>query len=145
MISSQPLRFLAEAERPAKPATKARPSRGKGRRVEPVALTLGALGARYLAHLKDEGKSLGTITSYTMELATAARELGEETPVGALTAARVQAYFESDVVTKTRQGAPKAKPTVDKTRRVLRLALVWAAEEGLIEQAPIPEARTKES
>jgi hypothetical protein len=34
----------------------------------------------------------------------------------------------------------KAKPTVDKTRRVLRLALGWAAENGLIATPPLPAA-----
>jgi hypothetical protein len=33
----------------------------------------------------------------------------------------------------------KAKPTVDKTRCVLRLALVWAQDAGLIEKAPLSE------
>ena len=45
-------------------------------------------------------------------------------------------FFESDAVTKTRKGRAKAKPTVDKTRRVLRLALEWAAARKLIEAAP---------
>ena len=37
-------------------------------------------------------------------------------------------------------GKAKAEPTVLKTRRVLRLALVWAQEQGWIAEAPIPEA-----
>ncbi len=52
-------------------------------------------------------------------------------------------YFASDRVTKLRTGKPKAKPSVDKTRRVLRLALVWAAEKKLIKAAPIPVPAAK--
>jgi hypothetical protein len=48
-------------------------------------------------------------------------------------------YFVSVRVTKTRTGVLKANPTVDKTRRVLRLALQWAQETGLIAAAPLPE------
>jgi hypothetical protein len=39
----------------------------------------------------------------------------------------------------TRTGVAKAAPTFKKTRRVLRLALVWAQEAGLVEKAPLPE------
>ena len=56
-----------------------------------------------------------------------------------LTPARVLAYFTSDRVMKTKAGVAKARPTFLKTQRVLRLALVWAQEAGLIERAPLPE------
>ena len=36
---------------------------------------------------------------------------------------------------------PKAKPSIDKTRRVLRLALCWAVEQGWLEKAPLPETK----
>ena len=42
-------------------------------------------------------------------------------------------------MTKTRTGVEKAKPTIDKSRRVLRMALVWAEAQGLVAKAPIPE------
>jgi hypothetical protein len=48
-------------------------------------------------------------------------------------------YFNSDRVMKTRTGVAKARPTFLKAQRVLRLALVWAADAGLIEKAPLPE------
>jgi hypothetical protein len=40
---------------------------------------------------------------------------------------------------RTKSGVEKAPPTFKKTRRVLRLALVWAQDAGLIETAPLPE------
>jgi hypothetical protein len=40
---------------------------------------------------------------------------------------------------KTRTGVAKARPTFLKTQRVLRLALVWAQDAGIIEKAPLPE------
>jgi hypothetical protein len=48
-------------------------------------------------------------------------------------------FSASGRVTKTRTGAWKSKATVDKTRRVLRSALVWAQETELIAKAPLPE------
>ncbi len=107
-----------------------------------VELTLAALAEGYLHALEDSGAGNGTIASYGMELKTAVRELGSETPVSTLTDDRVAEYFKSDAVMKTRNGKPKAPPTFLKTQRVLRQALVWAATEKLIERAPIPEATT---
>jgi hypothetical protein len=102
-------------------------------------ITLEDLAAKYLQHLEDAGKSSGTLFSYKLELITALDELGKETKLVDLTPTRVLEFFVSDRVTRTRSGVQKAKPTVDKTRRVLRLALVWAQDAGLIEKAPLPE------
>ena len=102
-------------------------------------LTMQALSDGYIASLRDAGKSLGTQFSYSIDIAVAVRHFGAETEVSTLTSRKVQNYFESDAVTMTKNGKGKAKPGIDKTRRVLRLALVWAAEQGLIAEAPIPE------
>ena len=118
----------AEAAPPVKPAA-------KGRKGD---ATLGEVTAGYLRHLESEGKSPGTQFSYSMDLKAATAVLGEDTPVSTLTPAKVQAFFESDGVTKKRNGKKKSSITIAKTCRVLRLALVWAAEKGMIEKAPIP-------
>jgi hypothetical protein len=69
----------------------------------------------------------------------ACKELGAETQISQLTPEQVQAYFDSKPVTKLRSGKKKSQLSVDKTRRVLRLALVWAVEKKWIESAPIPK------
>ncbi len=101
--------------------------------------TLADIAAGYLAHMEEAGKSDGTISSYRVELKTATSELGETTPVADITVERVQEFFNSARVTKLRSGKSKARPSIDKTRRVLRLALVWAAERGIVATTPIPE------
>ena len=116
------------------------PAATKKRGASPSGLTMASLADRYIASLRDAGKGLGTQFSYQIDLAVAVRHFGADTDVATLTARKVENYFESDAVTKTRTGKPKAKPGIDKTRRVLRLALVWAAEQGLIAEAPIPES-----
>jgi len=90
--------------------------------------------------METEGRSEGTTASYRMELKTAMTELGETTPLVELRPPKVMAYFDSARVTKLRSGKPKAKPSIEKTRRVLRLALVWAADRGIIDWFPRPEA-----
>ena len=102
-------------------------------------VTLADIAAGYLAHMESEGKSDGTISSYRMELKTAGAELGDETPIADLTPDRVQAFFNSKRVTKLRSGKNKSQLSIDKTRRVLRLALCWAAERGIVAKAPLPE------
>ena len=101
--------------------------------------TLAAVAEADLAALEQAGKSESTACSYRQDLRVALGELGAETKVGELTPERIAAYFDSPAVTETRAGKKKAKPTVAKTRRVLRLALVWAAETGLIDHAPLPQ------
>ena len=124
----------------------AAPRNGKGKKKATAptgTATLADLAAAYLAHMEEAGKSDGTISSYRMELKTAAAELGEDTPIADLTPERVQEFFDCKRVTKLRSGKAKSQLSIDKTRRVLRLALVWAAERGIIAKAPIPEAEAK--
>jgi len=109
--------------------------------------TLGELVEAYLAHLRADGKSPGTLFSYGIELRCALVELGVECQLGQLTPERIEAYYACDRVTKTRDGRPKSVAGVAKTRRVLRLALQWAAEEARAcreaerERTPAPKRR----
>ena len=119
-----------------KPAPK---KKGKKAKAPTTDVTLEDLAAKYLAHLEIAGKSNGTLFSYKLELVTALDELGRATKLADLTPTRVLEFFVSDRVMRTKSGVEKAPPTFKKTRRVLRLALVWAAESGLIEKAPLPE------
>jgi hypothetical protein len=102
-------------------------------------ITLEHLAARYLAHMEEIGKSNGTCFSYRLELTTALDELGKDTKLTDLTPARVLEFNTCDRVMKTRTGVAKARPTFLKTQRVLRLALQWAQDSGLIGAAPLPE------
>jgi hypothetical protein len=102
-------------------------------------LTLRDLSGRYIEHLKEGGWSQGTAFSYSMELQLAQSELGADTRVAEITPEQVAAYFECARVTRLKGGKKlKAEPSVAKTRRVLRLALAWAAQAGLIAASPIP-------
>jgi hypothetical protein len=123
------------------PATEPQTPKRRGKKLKPVdaTFTLEDLATRYLAHLEDAGKSSGTLFSYKLELTTALDEIGKDKLLADLTPARVLEYFTCDRVMKTRTGVAKARPTFLKTQRVLRLALVWAAESCLIEKAPLPE------
>jgi hypothetical protein len=116
------------------------PPKKKRKKAVPSGIaTLADLAAAYATQMENDGKSNGTIASYSMELKLAQDELGAETPLADLTADRVATFFNSKRVTKLRSGKQKSQLSIDKTRRVRRLALVWAAERGIISKAPIPE------
>lgn len=118
-----------------------------------ASITLAELSERYLQHLEAEGRSRGTVFSYSMELNVAQRELGADISIGALAQEDIARFNACDRVMKLRSGKPKAAPSYLKTQRVLRLALAWAAQTGLIATSPAepieepapekPKARTK--
>lgn len=123
---------MSERTKSPKTKTKVLPE-GNG---EP--LLLPALAERYLKHLEQLGKTRGTVFSYEIDLGLAITHFGKDTNVRTLTEKEVAKFFNSDAVTKKRSGKPKAEPTILKTRRVLRLALAWAVEAGLLNEAPLP-------
>lgn len=103
------------------------------------ATTMTDVCAGYMESLKEADKSEGTCASYRAELVLACNDIGADTDVKELKPARVLKFFLSDGVTKKRNGKHKSPLSIDKTRRVLRQALVWAAKAGIVETAPVPE------
>ena len=121
------------SEKTSKPAKKKAPAR---RAKKPR--TLADLCEQYVEHLEDEGKSPGTVFSYTAELRLACKLLGRDTKLAAITPEQMQAFYDSDAVTKLRSGRAKAPASIAKSRRVIRLALCYAAMAGWIERIPLP-------
>jgi hypothetical protein len=116
------------------------PKKGKNKRVAAAKdATLADVFAGYLRGLEESGKSEGTIFSYRLELVLAGAELGIDTRLADLTPERVLLFFGSDRATKTRTGRAKSPLSIDKTRRVLRQALVWAETAKMVDKAPLPE------
>lgn len=103
-------------------------------------LTLAALSTRYIAHLEEHGKSAGTCFSYLMELKLAQGELGAETLVSTLTPKAIAEFNTCSRVMTLKSGLAKSQLSIDKTRRVLRLALTWAHASGLLAE-PIIDAK----
>jgi hypothetical protein len=152
-LACETCRVIGERQK-ATPATKGRrkkkeaepPKRFSNRPSQPSEpdMTVTRLAAAYLGHLQDMGKSLATQFSYSMDLGIAKKELGGETRIEDLTLEKVAAFFESPAVTMRKNGKPKTKVTIDKTRRVFRMALAWAEEENLIAKAPLPTTTATE-
>ena len=99
---------------------------------------------KFLVHLEKLGSSRASVFWYALDLGIARKFFGKGQLLSELTEREVAEYLESDPVTKTRDGRPKAPVTIDRTRRALRIALEWAAGEALIEKSPIPAKPAKE-
>ena len=87
---------------------------------------------------KSTKKSESTVNAYAADLDLATEVLGAETPIGQLTLDDITRFNASEPVLRTKSGRDKALPTIERSRRVLRLALVFAEQQGAIESAPIP-------
>ena len=120
-----------------------RPKKARKKKETPNVATLADLAAAYEVQMESDGKSAGTIASYGMELRLAQDEIGAETPIAELTTEQVEKFFNCKRVTKLRSGKAKSQLSIDKTRRVLRLALCWAEDRGILAKAPIPEIEEK--
>ncbi|MBK9387350.1 MAG: hypothetical protein IPN34_21250 [Planctomycetes bacterium] len=122
-------------------APKAKKAKATKKTAKPT-WTLTETALAYLESLKAGHKSESTINAYAADLDLATEVLGAETPVGAITPADVERFNTSQQVTTTKSGRAKAQPTIDRSRRVLRLALTFAEQSGAIETAPI-EAKSR--
>ena len=128
---------LMDSETTPAPAPRKGSKKAPRRTSKPA--TLQALCAAYIEALPALGKSSGTQRSYRADLAVARKHFGDELDPKTLTPELVAEFFDSDRVTKGRDGLPKNPITVKKIRRVFRLMLVWAAESKLLKEAPLPD------
>ena len=103
-------------------------------------LSLAELSTRYIAQMEERGKSAGTCFSYMMELRLAQSVLGANTLVSTLTRGAIAEFNTSPRVMTLKSGLAKSQLSIDKTRRVLRLALTWAHASGLLAE-PIIDAK----
>ncbi len=142
---AQPAADATPAQEPSSPEPERKPRSKRAKKAiqgEGATMTLGELSRRYLEHLKAEDKADGTVFSYGMELKLACRVLNEDTPIALLTPDDVRRFNVSSMVMLLRSGRDKAAPSFLKSRRVLRLALTWAHEQGWIPTLPIPDGPT---
>jgi len=64
---------------------------------------------------------------------------GADRKLAGILAPHVGKFFKSDALLKLPNGKKRAKPTVDKTRRVFRMFLIWAKETSRIDKLPLPK------
>jgi len=121
-------------------------------------ITIKEAAEKYLAHLKELGKNERTIVTYGRHLDLAIEHLGEDKDITKILAVHVAAFFKSDAVNKLirepkkegdpRQERPRSHHTIDQTKRVFRMMLVFCKEQGWVEKVALPKTemgKVKES
>ena len=78
--------------------------------------------------------------AYAGDLKLAVGFFGPATPLARLNAAWLGRFVKSEALLKRANGSHRKPLSVARARRVLRLMLVWAEEQGHIEQIPLPKA-----
>ena len=101
--------------------------------------TLHEAAQAYLEHQKGERKKETTLYTYGKDLEQIEAFFGADRKLGNILAPHVGKVLRSDALLKLPSGKERSKPSVDKTKRVLRMFLVWAHESGLIDKLPLPK------
>ncbi|BBO89855.1 hypothetical protein [Desulfosarcina ovata] len=93
----------------------------------------------YIEHLRTQGKTERTLYTYGKDFEQIEAFFGAERKLTSILVPHVGKFFKSDALLKLQNGKERAKPTVDKTKRVLRMFLIWAKETGRIDKLPLPK------
>jgi len=101
--------------------------------------TLYDAAQAYLEHLRGQGKKERTLYTYGKDFGQIEAFFGADRKLAGILAPHVGKFFKSDALLKLPNGKKRAKPTVDKTRRVFRMFLIWAKETGRINKLPLPK------
>ena len=101
--------------------------------------TLHEAAQAYLEHLKGEGKKETTLYTYGKDMEQIEAFFGADRKLKNILTPHVGKFLRSDALLKLPSGKERSKPSVDKTKRVLRMFLVWAQESGLVDRLPLPK------
>jgi len=101
--------------------------------------TLHEAAQAYLEHLRTQGKKERTLYTYGKDFEQMEAFFGADRKLRTILPPHVGKFLKSDDLLRLPSGAERAKPTVDKTVRVLRMFLVWAKETGRLDKLPLPK------
>jgi hypothetical protein len=101
--------------------------------------TLHEAAKAYIEHLRTQGKTERTLYTYGKDFEQIEAFFGTERKLTSILVPHVGKFFKSDALLKLSSGKERAKPTVEKTKRVLRMFLLWAKETDRIKKLPLPK------
>jgi len=102
-------------------------------------ITLHDAAQAFLEHLREQGKKERTLYTYGRDLLQMEAFFGADRKLAAILPPHIGKFLKSDELLRLPGGTERAKPTVEKTVRVLRMFLVWAKETGRIDKLPLPK------
>jgi hypothetical protein len=93
----------------------------------------------YMKHLELNGKKPRTLYTYGKDCEQIIAFFGQEKLLKNILPVHVAAFYKSDALLKIPKNGKQRQPeTVRKTKRVFRMLLTWAKEQGFIESVPLP-------
>lgn len=103
-------------------------------------LTLAVLIHHYTQALAQQGKSKRTVVAYTHDCSQILAYFGEHKQIQKLLPAHVAGFYTSKALLRVAaSGKTRAPVSIQRTKRVLRLLLVWAQAQGHLNTLPIPQ------
>jgi hypothetical protein len=110
----------------------------QGEAMQTKGLTLHEAREAYLKHLAKIGKKPATVVTYGKDFDLFESFLRADCTLQEITPADIGRFLKSDACLKLKSGKDRAKPTIDKTTRLVRMFLLWAKTTGRIKEAPLP-------
>ncbi len=101
--------------------------------------TLHEAAKAYIEHLRTQGKTERTLYTYGKDFEQIEAFFGAERKLTSILTPHVGKFFKSDALLKLPSGKERAKPTVDKTKRVLRMFLIWPKIPAALKNCPCPK------
>jgi hypothetical protein len=94
----------------------------------------------YLESLRNAKKSERTLYTYGKDCEQINAFFGEKRELASISLALVGKFYKSDELLRLPNGEERAFKTVDKTKRVFRMFMIWAYERNFIDTLPLPKA-----
>lgn len=110
-------------------------------KTETSVVTIKEAASKFVASMQETGKSPATLYRYGMDTEIVVGFFNGANELSKINAGRVALFIKSDPVNKLKDGKPKAKPTIDRTIRVLRQFFEYCVAQGWIEKAPMPKPK----
>ena len=93
----------------------------------------------FMTYLKEVREATeATVKSYGRDFDLIVKFFKPDKKIQKILPTHVSGYIKSDIHLKRKNGKDRAKPSTDKTARLLRMFLEWCEETKRVEKAPIP-------
>lgn len=94
----------------------------------------------YLIHLSESNKKNRTIQAYRYDFDIVLAFFGAQRTVNEVTLSQVGKFLRSDELLLRQNGQPRCENMVNRIKRVFRMLLFWAYEQGHLDYLPIPKS-----
>ncbi len=109
-------------------------------------VTLSDACQHYLEYLNTIGQRQSTIKTAKRTLDLLITGMGKNKELSKILPVHVSTFFKSELATKQpgKNGMkPRAKASIVQIKRIVRMALCWWFETGMIEKLPLPKSESR--